>query len=414
LLDSLLQETIACTTMLVHLLLVCFLGQCLAGADEAVTATNLDENNFKDLVGGSPHFVMFFAPWCGHCKRLAPTWEEMAAKHNKDVDSEVTIAKVDCTVATALCSAQDVTGYPTLKFFKNGAEKDDGVKYRGNRDAAALEKFIAEKLGNEIPDEKPATPESGEPVVENGLYILGSASFSAVVGKGDTFIKFYAPWCGHCQKLAPAWDELAKSYEKDEQVKIAKVDCTQHQAVCQEHEIRGYPTLAYFRNGNKMETYKGARTLAELKDFVNTEKGEAGKDAAEDGKVPEPKAASPVIKLDKDNFEAETKSGVAFVKFFAPWCGHCKRLAPTWEELAKKFGDNEDVVIGHVDCTAADNINRPLCDAQGVNGFPTLHIYKDGVKAEEYNGKRDLAELAKFVEKHLAAEPVKKEEKDEL
>merc|ERR1712129_613299 len=156
-----------------------------------------------------------------------------------------------------------------------------------------------------------------------------------------------------------------------------------HQAVCQEHEIKGYPTLAYFRNGAKMETYKGARTLSELKDFVNTE-------------------------------EAETKSGVAFVKFFAPWCGHCKRMAPTWEELAKKFQDNSGVVIGHVDCTAADNINRPLCDAQGVNGFPTLQIYKDGVKAEEYNGKRELAELAKFVEKHLVVEEPVKEEKDEL
>jgi len=263
-----------------------------------------------------------------------------------------------------------------------------------------------------IPDEKPATPESAEPVVENGLYILGGASFNSVVGKGDTFIKFYAPWCGHCQKLAPAWEELAKSFEGDEQVKIAKVDCTQHQAVCQEHEVRGYPTLAYFRNGRKQETYKGARTLAELKDFVNTEKGEAGKDAAEDGKVPEPKAASPVLNLGQDNYEAETKSGVAFVKFFAPWCGHCKRLAPTWEELAKKYEGNSGVVIAHVDCTAADNTNRPLCDAQGVNGFPTLHIYKDGVKAEEYNGKRDLAELEKFVEKHLAAGSAN--EKDEL
>jgi len=90
-------------------------------------------------------------------------------------------------------------------------------------------------------------------------------------------------------------------------------------------------------------------------------------------------------------------------------------------------------VIAHVDCTAADNINRPLCDAQGVNGFPTLIIYKDGVKVgftlvvvagltlrhvqvEEYNGKRDLAELEKFVEKHLAAAPApaKEIEKDEL
>jgi thioredoxin domain-containing protein 5 len=395
--------------MLPLLFLACVLGQCMAGAGEAVTATNLDDTNFNNLVSSSPHFVMFFAPWCGHCKRLAPVWEELAAKHNKDIDSQVTIAKVDCTVATALCSAQDVTGYPTLKFFKTGAEKDDGVKYRGNRDAASLEKFIADKLGNEVPEEKPASPESAEPVVEKGLHILSSASFSGVVGKGDTFIKFYAPWCGHCKKLAPAWEELAQNLQSDQAVKIAKVDCTEHQEVCQEHEVRGYPTLAYFRNGQKLETYKGARSLAELTNFVTAQKANAGKDDTEDGKVPEPQAVSPVAKLDNDNFEEETKSGVAFVKFFAPWCGHCKRLAPTWEELAKKYKDNKGVVIGHVDCTAADNINRPLCDAQGVKGFPTLHIYKDGAKAEEYSGKRGLGELIEFVEKHLAVEVAKDE-----
>ena len=166
---------------------------------------------------------------------------------NKDVEKEVTIAKVDCTEATALCSAQDVTGYPTLKFFKNGAEKDDGVKYRGQRDLASLEKFINEKLGNEVPDEKPAEAASEEAKVENGLHILTEASFAKSVAEGDTFTKFYAPWCGHCQKLAPTWDELAKKFESDGKVKVAKVDCTQHQSVCQEHEVRGYPTLAYFR-----------------------------------------------------------------------------------------------------------------------------------------------------------------------
>ena len=54
--------------------------------------------------------------------------------------------------------------------------------------------------------------------------------------------------CGHCQKLAPVWDELAKTFEADAKVKIAKLDCTQAQSVCQANEVRGYPTLAYFRS----------------------------------------------------------------------------------------------------------------------------------------------------------------------
>jgi len=367
------------------------------------------EGTFTETVSSSAHFVMFFAPWCGHCKRLAPTWDELATKKNNAEEKEVTIGKVDCTVQTGLCSSQDVTGYPTLKFYNAKAE---GVKYRGQRDLASLEKFIAEQLGNEVAEEEEKPAESAEAKVENGLHILGAASFAKTVEKGDTFIKFYAPWCGHCQKLAPAWEELAKAFEKDEVVKIAKVDCTQHQSVCQEQEVKGYPTLHYFRDGRKLETYKGARTLAELKDFVNTNKGEAGKAATDDGKVPDrtEEVLPKVVKLTKDNFEETIKSGLAFVKFFAPWCGHCKKLAPTWEELAGKYADTEGVLIGHVDCTADDNVNRALCDKQGVNGFPTLHMFKDGEKVEEYNGRRGLDELVAFVEKHSAPE----KEKDEL
>eukprot|EP00088_Acartia_fossae_P060237 TRINITY_DN7208_c0_g1_i1.p1 TRINITY_DN7208_c0_g1~~TRINITY_DN7208_c0_g1_i1.p1 ORF type:complete len:398 (-),score=125.61 TRINITY_DN7208_c0_g1_i1:188-1381(-) len=379
--------------------------------EEAMSALSLTEANFKDEVGSGPHFVMFFAPWCGHCKRLAPTWEELALKNNDKEDKEVTIAKVDCTQQTALCSAQDVTGYPTLKFFKSGFEKDDGVKYRGNRDLKSLEKFIAEKLGHEVPAEEVKEAASGEAVVNDGLHILTEKSFAGVVKEKDTFVKFYAPWCGHCIKLAPTWDELAKVFEKDDDVKIAKIDCTEHQSICQENDVRGYPTLALFRAGRKIETYKGARSLSDLKDFVNANKGSAGAGASEDGKVPEPGKPSPVLKLENSNFEDEVKEGIVFVKFFAPWCGHCKRLAPTWEQLAEHYAGNEGVKIAHVDCTADNNVNRALCDGQGVNGFPTLNIYKDGEKAEEYSGKRDLEALKAFVEKHAAPA---KETKDEL
>jgi len=418
LLDSLLQENLKMFWSIGLALLVCT--SFIIAEEEAMSAIELTESNFKDVVKTGPHFVMFFAPWCGHCKRLAPVWEELSVKYNSQEDSEVKIGKVDCTQQTALCSAQDVTGYPTLKFFKSGFEKDDGVKYRGNRDMAALEKFIAEKLGNEAVEEASKAEESSEAVVNEGLTILTSASFKNTIAKGDTFIKFYAPWCGHCIKLAPTWDQLAKTFEKDENVKIAKIDCTEHQSVCQDNDVKGYPTLAYFRDGRKVEAYSGARTLGELKDFVVAKQEMIGDEANEDGKVPDI-VASPVIKVDKDNFDETIKEGVTFVKFFAPWCGHCKRLAPTWEQLAENYKGDDNVKIGHVDCTADSNINRALCDGQGVNGFPTLFIYKNGEKVEEYSDKRSLDALKAFVDKHTAtvaekddseAEPTP--EKDEL
>ena len=170
----------------VVLFVLCLASHCHGGAEEAVTAVSLTEGNFGSQVSASPHFVMFFAPWCGHCKRLAPTWEELAGKMN--VEKEVTIGKVDCTEQTTLCSAQDVTGYPTLKFFKSG------VEYSGDRDLASLEKFIKEKLGVEVADGKPAAGGDSAAKVEAGLHILSESSFAGTVASGDTFVKFFAPW----------------------------------------------------------------------------------------------------------------------------------------------------------------------------------------------------------------------------
>jgi len=366
--------------------------QVIFGDDHAEASINFNKDTFAADVEKTPHLVMFFAPWCGHCKRLAPTWQDLSVKFNEKEEKDVLIGKVDCTIETALCSAQDVTGYPTLKFFKSGT--DSGVKYRGQRDLDSLVKFINEQMGIEQPEEEKV--ESEEAIVDNGLYVLNEKSYAKHVETGDHFIKFYAPWCGHCQKLAPAWAELAKSFEDNPKVKIAKLDCTQAQSVCQAGEIRGYPTLQYIRNGKLVEAYKGGRDLASMKTFISEMSGSEAKEA-----VPAEEVKSAVAHLHKDNFDAEIKEGVTFIKFFAPWCGHCKRLAPTWEELAGKFAENAGVKIAKVDCTEGNNKNREICTAQGVNGFPTLNIYKDGEKVDEYNGKRAIDDLEAFVNKHL-------------
>ncbi len=72
----------------------------------------------------------------------------------------------------------------------------------------------------EEPAEK-KKPESPEAV--NGLTELTKDTFMHHIQKGHHFIKFYAPWCGHCKKLAPTWDDLAKHYQNDKDVSIAKV-----------------------------------------------------------------------------------------------------------------------------------------------------------------------------------------------
>ncbi len=78
--------------------------------------------------------------WCGHCKRLAPTWEKLADEVTSSGLSKVHVAKVDCTVSKDVCSSQGIRGYPTLQLFKNG-EVTAPVKYSGARDLSALLDF---------------------------------------------------------------------------------------------------------------------------------------------------------------------------------------------------------------------------------------------------------------------------------
>jgi protein disulfide-isomerase-like protein len=80
------------------------------------------------------------------------------------------------------------------------------------------------------------------------------------------------------------------------------------------------------------------------------------------------------------------------VKFYAPWCGHCKKLAPIWDEFAREFIGKGTVAVS-VDSSAKEA--KDLNGRFGIKGFPTLYFFTDGV-AYEYSGARDLTSLRAF------------------
>jgi len=88
---------------------------------------------------------------------------------------------------------------------------------------------------------------------------------------GKWFVKFYAPWCGHCKRLAPVWDKLASvlaTDHADEGIVVAKVDCTTNRKVCDRFDVSGYPTLKYIAGGKVYSFDKGARDLETLREFA--------------------------------------------------------------------------------------------------------------------------------------------------
>lgn len=101
---------------------------------------------------------------------------------------------------------------------------------------------------------------------------LSPETFSKVTQGKTVFIKFYAPWCGHCQELAPAWERLGREFTS-EQGLIAEVDCTQYSKWCESlPQVVGFPTLLYgdpSHNGLFLEEYPSVeRSFDDLMNFA--------------------------------------------------------------------------------------------------------------------------------------------------
>lgn len=242
----------------------------LAGLATAVAAKSavldLVPSNFDSVVlkSGKPTLVEFFAPWCGHCKSLAPVYEDLAKAFESSKD--VQIAKVDADAEKSLGKRFGVQGFPTLKFFDGKSDKP--ADYNGGRDLESLTKFITEKTGVKA-KRKLEMPSQVE--------MLSDATFKTTIGSDkNVFVAFTAPWCGHCKSLAPVWEQLAEDFILENNVVIAKVDAEAEnsKATAQDQGVSSYPTIKFFPAGSKDgEAYNGGRSEADLVAFLNDKVG---------------------------------------------------------------------------------------------------------------------------------------------
>ncbi|KAK3937667.1 protein disulfide-isomerase erp38 [Diplogelasinospora grovesii] len=228
---------------------------------------DLIPDNFDSVVlkSGKPTLVEFFAPWCGHCKNLAPVYEELASAFEFAKD-KVQIAKVDADAERSLGQRFGVQGFPTLKFFDGKSDKP--TDYNGGRDLESLSAFITEKTG--VKSKKKLTPPSS-------VVMLTDSNFKKNIG-GDknVLVAFTAPWCGHCKTLAPVWESVATDFANEPNVLIAKVDAdaATGKATASEYGVSGFPTIKFFPAGSKTaEDYNGGRSEEDFVQFLNKKAG---------------------------------------------------------------------------------------------------------------------------------------------
>eukprot|EP01090_Pellita_catalonica_P022225 TRINITY_DN8558_c0_g1_i1.p1 TRINITY_DN8558_c0_g1~~TRINITY_DN8558_c0_g1_i1.p1 ORF type:complete len:400 (-),score=87.66 TRINITY_DN8558_c0_g1_i1:42-1241(-) len=127
---------------------------------------------------------------------------------------------------------------------------------------------------------------------------------------------------------------------------------------------------------------------------------------------------SGVISLTPENF-LDTVLGtskITLVEFYAPWCGHCKSLSPHWIKAAEKLKGL--VQVAAINCD--EEQNKPLAGKFGIQGFPTIKLFKAELEKDpdnsnrltkvpvDYNGPRTAAAIVKFALSHLTTKYIQK------
>lgn len=438
------------------------------------------EDNFQEVVDANEFvLVEFYAPWCGHCKSLAPEYEK-AAKALAEKESPIKLGKVDATIHSSLAEKFEVRGYPTLKFFRGGKPQE----YNGGRTGDTIVSWLEKKTGPvaatlDTVDAAKALIDANEIVVVGFFKDVESAEAKAFLGaaggvdevkfgiasdaalftefavEGEAGVVLFKKFdegrnnlegditeeavvafiAGNSLPLVVEFNQDTaqkifsgdiKSHlllfsgvsaaDHDAQVAVAKTlaaenkgemlfvtintDEEDHKRIMEffglgEDEL---PAMRIIRLEEDMAKYKPPTTdITEdsMRAFVKSYKDGELKQHLMSEEVAADWDALPVKVLVGKNFEevAMDAEKNVLIEFYAPWCGHCKQLAPIWDQLGEAYEDNANIVIAKMDSTGNELENVK------VQGFPTIKLFKKGDNAIiDYNGPRTLEGFKKFLD----------------
>jgi len=218
---------------------IAYAGETKWGVAEDEHVAVLTNSNFSDFISKHPYvLVKFYAPWCGHCKSMAPAYSSLAKRMK---EQNVPIAKVDATVEGDLATQFGIEGFPTLKMFIHG----EPVDYQGERTEDAMYTYVMKKTG----------PASEEVKDGDDLKALSEMEISVVMfmprDDEDTLKVF--------NTVAGKFEDLTFKYSFDESLKS-------------EYENSPY-VLVLFRNfddGKKILVSDEKPSVEKLRDFITS------------------------------------------------------------------------------------------------------------------------------------------------
>ncbi|KAF4979873.1 hypothetical protein FZEAL_4007 [Fusarium zealandicum] len=341
-----------------------------------------------------PFAHKFTSPYCHHCTKFAPTFRTIAEfyltskPHVTDADTtfsdyyDFRFATVNCVAYYDLCIEHSIQSYPTTILYENGKEVDI---MRGIKNMTVLSDSIEKALAKSKPG-RPEIVELPEP--------------------GDT--SFPKPKTAQEDAVLP--DAEKKETETDP--KAVQEKPLENSAENSPEEPAGKSAGSSLdditetpKEGVKSKNAEDPKESDAAKEDDKSKEKKFGEDwkvpsTGEMLKKPKSKDATPKYNLEgvsvpltPENFDALVTNSKDpwFIKFYAPWCSHCKAMAPTWEQLAKKMQGKLN--IGEVNCEA----DHKLCGEKGVGAFPTI-LFMTGAERAEYKGLRGVGDFVTYAE----------------